>query len=168
MKRPWPFTRPQPLVLTGIYLAPQAGEAMHAVEFADAIGGLGLSGDRYCENRGFWKATDACQVTLIGSRDLVRSRRRAPENQRERLLHGHHRRNLVVGGLHAQMLENMRFRIGSAVFVYRKPRPPCGYLDRIEGTGLCRALGRQSGICIEVLESGRLTVGDTIELIGPR
>lgn len=167
MKALWPFPRMKP-TLAAIYLAPEAGAAMQAVSVADAIAGVGLGGDRYALRTSFWQATDACQVTLIGGRDLARAQLRAPHDQRARLAQGHHRRNLVIDGLHAQALAGMRFRIGDAVFVYRKPRPPCGYLDRVEGSGMCRALGKHSGICIDVLENGRFAVGDVLEIIGPR
>ena len=166
MKLRWPFATARP-ALAAIYLAPAAGQPMQAHDSAEALSGLGLAGDRYAVQTGFWKTTDACQITLIGTLDLAWAARRAPAAQRERLMQGHHRRNLVVDGLKAQALEGMRFRIGDAVFAYRKPRPPCGYLDRIEGAGLCRALGRRSGVCIEVVEAGRLAVGDVVEIIGP-
>jgi MOSC domain-containing protein YiiM len=166
MKLRWPFTPTRP-TLAAIYLAPVAGAPMNAADAVEAIAGAGLSGDRYAVHVGFWQATDACQVTLIGTPDLAWAARRAPEDQRDRLARGHHRRNLVVDGLRAQALLGKRFRIGKAVFAYRKPRPPCGYLDRIEGSGLCRALGRRSGICIDVIEGGRLAVGDAVEIIGP-
>ena len=166
MKLRWPFANVRP-ALAAIYLAPAAGQPMQAHESAEALLGLGLAGDRYAAQAGFWKATDACQITLIGTPDLAWAVRRAPEAQRERLMQGHHRRNLVVDGLKAQALEGMCFRIGEAVFAYRKPRPPCGYLDQVEGVGLCRALGRRSGVSIEVVEGGRFAVGDTLEIVGP-
>lgn len=166
MRLRWPFAPARP-VLAAIYLAPEAGQPMQAHRSVEALTGLGLSGDRYATHAGFWKATDACQVTLIGTPDLAWAARRAPESQRGRLARGHHRRNLVIDGLGAKALEGRRFRIGEAVFAYGKPRPPCGYLDRVEGAGLCRALGRRSGACIEVIEGGRLAVGDAVEILGP-
>lgn len=137
---------------------------MRGVDAVQARAGAGLRGDRYGENTGFWKATDACQVTLITADDLKRAKRGQPTDVAERLDHGHHRRNLVIDGLTVRELEGKRFRIGTAVFVYDKPRPPCGYLDTVEGQGLCTALGRHSGICIRVLEDGRLAVGDAVEI----
>lgn len=140
---------------------------MTMVDNVEAIAGVGLSGDRYAMNTGFWRASLACQVTLIGTLDITSAIRRAPPEQRDRLTKGHHRRNLVVDGLEAQTLLNKRFRIGEAVFAYSKPRPPCGYLDRIEGAGLSHALSQQGGgICIDVIESGRLNIGDAAEILG--
>ncbi|MEJ2675376.1 MAG: MOSC domain-containing protein [Acidihalobacter sp.] len=165
MKPRWPFVPTHP-TLAAIYLAPVAGAPMNAADAVEAVAGVGLNGDRYAVNVGFWQATDACQVTLIGTPDLAWAVRRAPAAQRERLMQGHHRRNLVVDGLKAQALLGKRFRIGEALFAYRKPRPPCGYLDQVEGAGLCRALGRHSGVCIEVIDGGRFVVGDALEIVG--
>jgi len=158
-------TRTRAATLTAIFIAPAAGEPMRGVDAAEAQAGAGLRGDRYGESAGFWKATDACQVTLITTDDLKRAKRGQPADVAQRLDHGHHRRNLVVDGVTAKHLEGKRFRIGTAVFVYDKPRPPCGYLDQIEGAGLCRALGRDSGICIRVVGSGRVRIGDRLEIV---
>ncbi len=137
---------------------------MTCVDCADAEAGAGLAGDRYGANAGFWKATDACQVTLITEHELQRARTRDPA-LRTKLATGHHRRNLVIRGLTPQQIEGRCFRIGTATFQHLKPRPPCGYLDQIEGAGMCRALGRNSGMCLRVVESGVFAVGDTVELL---
>ena len=138
---------------------------MLSVASVDALHDAGLKGDRYCTGAGFWKATEACQVTLITEHDLQQAKHRAPPSLGDRLDAGHHRRNLVIAGLKMKDLDGRRFRIGTALFQHQRPRPPCGYLDRVEGDGLCHALGRTSGACIRVLESGRLAVGDALEVL---
>ncbi|MGM0678569.1 MOSC domain-containing protein [Thiohalophilus sp.] len=87
------------------------------------------------------------------------------DSLRARLDTGHHRRNLVISHLKTRDLQDKTFRIGNAVFCYHKPRPPCGYLDKIEGKGLGGALGKNSGICVTVLSSGVVAVGDRIEIV---
>jgi MOSC domain-containing protein YiiM len=161
------FRRKQhrPATLTAIYIAAHAGAPVQEMDSAQADSGAGLRGDRYAGKAGFWKATDACQVTLISTDDLDRAARGQGAQTRDRLAHGQHRRNLVIDGLKTKQLEGKRFRIGTAVFAYDKPRPPCGYLDQIEGRGLCKALGRHAGVCIRVLTGGRLAVGDVVEII---
>jgi len=157
--------RRRPATVSAIYLSAEASQAMQAVDSVEALAGQGLAGDRYAERRGFWQATDACQVTLIGADDLHRAARGRPQGLRDKLDSGHHRRNLVVEGIKGRDLEGRTFRIGEAVFAYQKPRPPCGHLDQIEGAGLCKALGRHSGICLRVVEGGMVRVGDTIVLL---
>lgn len=46
-----------------IYIAPAAGAKMQKVEEVEAVAGLGLRGDRYCERRGLYSGVDECQVT---------------------------------------------------------------------------------------------------------
>lgn len=147
--------------LEAIFIAPAAGAPMMSVKSVLAISEGGLQGDRYVNGTGFWKLTDSCQVTLISVRDLEIAEGRSSLE----FDHGNHRRNLVISGMRTRSLEGRTFRIGDAILKYQKPRPPCGYLDKIQGQGMARALGKHSGICLEVLRSGRLAVGDKVNLI---
>lgn len=148
--------------LEAIFIAPTAGAPMLSIESIQALRDKGLEGDRYAQKQGYWKVTEACQVTLISERDLQQARRRgAPAN----LEQGSHRRNLVISGLATSDLKGHEVQIGEAIMRYQKPRPPCGYLDQIEGKGLAKALGRNSGICLQVIRSGLIRVGDNILLI---
>jgi MOSC domain-containing protein YiiM len=164
----WPFRRrgdDATGVLAAIYVAASAGAPMRAVSSIEAVPGLGLSGDRYASKRGFWKATDACEVTFVTEADLAQATKGKAPALRHMLEDGRHRRNLLIRGLTTKDLDGRRFRIGSAVFVYHKRRPPCGYLDRIEGKGMSRTLGRGSGACVRVVDGGIIAVGDTVELL---
>ncbi len=160
----WPiFARHRALGarLQAIYIATAAGQPMVAVDAIEAVAGAGLKGDRYCKNTGFWKALEACQVTLISRHDLeCASRRGGPD-----LTHGSHRRNLVVEGIRTKALEERTFRIGGAIFRYHKPRPPCGYLDKIQGKGVAHALGKHSGVCLQILGSGLMQTGEPLQII---
>jgi MOSC domain-containing protein YiiM len=149
--------------LKAIFVATAAGEPMRPVEAVEAITNRGLKGDRYCDDRGHWKSIDGCQVTLITEHDLERAKETGVK-LRGALDNGGHRRNLVVAGLKTKNLEGKKFRIGTAVFHYDKPRPPCAYLDQIAGTGMCRALSHNSGACIRVVSNGKLAVGDAVEI----
>lgn len=162
------FSTPPPATrvwLGAIFVTTSAGERMRPITSIEALTGRGLKGDRYALNTGFWQVTDACQVTLIGDRDLIQAKKGQSDEIQRKLDNGHHRRNLVINGLHAKQLHDTTFRIGTAVFACHKPRPPCGYLDQIEGDGLCRALARNSGVCLRVLANGRVSVGDTLEIL---
>ena len=156
--------KPDAATLQAIYIASTAGEPMMSVSDIEAIAKRGLKGDRYSEDRGHWKSIDGCQVTLITEHDLEQAKKTEVEFQRD-LDNGSHRRNLVIAGMKTKYLEGKQFRIGTAVFRYDKIRPPCAYLDQIAGKGMCRALSHNSGICIRVVSSGTLTVGDAVEII---
>ncbi|MCF7989365.1 MAG: MOSC domain-containing protein [Thiohalocapsa sp.] len=147
--------------LAAIYVAEQAGAPMRAHDAAEALPGSGLRGDRYAAGTGFWRATDGCQVTLIHGEDLARAERRSGLA----LQQGQHRRNLVVTGLAGTDLGHRRLRIGDALFVWHRVRPPCGYLDKIAGSGMAKALGKRSGICLKVIEGGWIRVGDAVGVV---
>lgn len=155
--------KPEPSArLQAIYTCSKAGEPMQAQPFVEVIAGSGLAGDRYSLGTGHWHPVESCAVTLISEDDLERARRRLDVH----LDQGRHRRNLVVAGVRARDLEGRRVRIGSAVFAWEKPRPPCGYLNQITGENLAKALGRDSGVCLRVIEGGLIRVGDPL-LIEP-
>lgn len=136
---------------------------MRTQPFAKAIAGGGLAGDRYHLGTGHWHPVESCAVTLISEDDLQRARRRLDVS----LDQGRHRRNLVVAGLRTRDLEGRRFRIGSVVFAWQKPRPPCGYLNQVTGDNLAKALGHNSGVCVQVIEGGVIRVGDELQLEPP-
>jgi MOSC domain-containing protein YiiM len=136
---------------------------MQSLSAADAVTGEGLVGDRYYRGSGHWHPVESCQVTLLSADDLERAHRRLPVA----LNHGEHRRNLVISGMRTKALEGRRFRIGTVRFEYWKPRPPCGYINQVTGENMARALGRNSGVCLLVLEGGRLEVGDAVMLEPP-
>jgi MOSC domain-containing protein YiiM len=150
--------------LTGIFLTEVAGAEMHECDQAQALAGRGLAGDRYAEGGGFWRLTDGCQVTLIHGEHLGRAERRLGRA----LNAGQHRRNLVVTGLHDLDLKGKILQIGSALFEWHRPRPPCGYLDRVAGGGTAKALGRNAGFCLRVLQGGIIRRGDAVRVIEDR
>jgi MOSC domain-containing protein YiiM len=147
--------------LTGIYVCARADAPMQSLESVEAETDRGLQGDRYASKTGFWKRTDACQVTMIAEEDLSRIEARTGVALHE----GQHRRNLVLRGLSAADLAGRHFRVGEVVFVFERPRPPCGHLESLTQPGMAKALGRHAGLCARVLEGGRLTVGDDVVLL---
>jgi len=147
--------------LTAIFITESGGKPMQLVETVNVIKEGGLEGDRYNSGKGYWHRVEACQVTLISEHDLILAEKGSSLTFR----HGEHRRNLVVSGLKTKQLEGKMFRIGEVLFSYDKKRPPCGYLNKIEGKGRALALSYNSGVCIKVLQGGRISIGDDIEII---
>ncbi len=144
--------------LTGIYTCPAAGEPMQRHHRIEALAGKGLAGDRYARGKGYWHPVESCQLTLISEGDLARAGKRVPVS----LALGEHRRNLVIGGGSSLALLGRRFRLGEAVLRGLKPRPPCGYIDGVSESGMAKALGRDSGICVVVEQGGLIEVGDSL------
>lgn len=125
-----------------------------------AVAGRGLAEDRYATGRGYWRLTDGCEVTLILAEALARAERR----HGLALGTGQHRRNLVVSGLVGVELRGRGLQIGPAYLHWQRPRPPCGYLDRVAGRGSAKALGRHGGHCLRVHRGGLIQVGDAVQL----
>ena len=147
--------------LTGIFLADNAGEPMKLISRVEAVADTGLKGDRYYAQKGYWHFVESCQVTLITEHDLIQARKGSTINFDA----GSHRRNLVIDGLKTNSLRGKTFCIGEAIFQYEKPRPPCGYIDKIEGKGMAKALSYNSGVCIRVLQSGYIKIGDEVKVL---
>jgi MOSC domain-containing protein YiiM len=133
---------------------------MSPVSEVEAVAGRGLCGDRYLTGQGYYSRADPCQVTLI-------------EGEAFEIMQalygvhvwcGEHRRNLVTYGVPLRDLAGWTFQIGEVEFVYDRPRPPCGYLERITERGMTRALGEGAGIGAKIKTSGWLREGDPIHL----
>lgn len=137
---------------------------MHSVQQAEAIIDRGLYGDRYFNKTGYWDPVEGCQITLISEHDL----KLAKHGTDLKFDNGQHRRNLVIKGIKTKSLKGKQFQIGEAIFSYEKPRPPCGYLDKVEGRGMAKALSYNSGICIRVVRGGKLAVGDSIRILSSK
>lgn len=148
--------------LSGIFIAENAGMPMQSIDDVEAVVHKGLTGDRYLNKTGYWDPVEGCQVTLISEHDLKQAKR----NSELSFDKGEHRRNLVIKGIKTRALVGKEFQIGEAIFSYEKPRPPCGYLNKIEGRGMALALSYNSGVCLRVIKSGRLCVGDTVLILG--
>nr|WP_093036591.1 MOSC domain-containing protein [Thiocapsa roseopersicina] len=157
----WRFRRVPVGRVTAIFVADAAGAPMRSSERTLALVDQGLADDRYALGRGFWRLTDGCQVTLILAEELLRAERRhgLPLDA------GQHRRNLVVSGLVGVELRGRSLRIGEAVLTWHRVRPPCGYLDRVAGAGMAKALGRYGGHCLRVREGGLIQVGDEVTVV---
>jgi MOSC domain-containing protein YiiM len=165
MLPPFRDRRPRaPGRLSAIFTCPAAGAPVRSLAEAQVLTAKGLAGDRYALGRGHWHPVEACQLTLITEQELAWAERRAGRP----LEPGFHRRNLVVAGLVPKHLREQRVQIGEALFVWHRPRPPCGYLDRVSGVGMARALGKGGGSCLRVLSGGLIRVGDPVMVLDPR
>lgn len=157
------FRKPESPRLTAIYIAEKGGAMMQACQTATAIEQQGLTGDRYCTGQGYWHRVESCQVTLISEYDLKQAQKR----QTVTLNNGEHRRNLVISGIRTQQLKHCQLHIGDAVFAYHKPRPACGYINKITQQKMMEALKVNCGICLKVIKGGRFNVGDHITITYP-
>ena len=144
--------------LCHIYTAEKGGDNMISHHQIEVLVNSGLLNDRYATQKGYWHLVESCQVTLISLKDINRIEKKSKLS----LQNGLHRRNLVISNIPSKSLEGKTFQLGSAIFKYDKPRPPCGYIDSIAGKGVAKALGQHSGICLHVIKSGSVRIGDRL------
>jgi MOSC domain-containing protein YiiM len=146
-------------VVEAIFVTAGGGQPMQRLDEVEARAGAGLAGDRYAEHTGYWSGVDECQVTLIEAESLDR----ITADTGVQVQDGQHRRNIVVRGVELRGLAGAEFTVGTARFAYDRPRPPCRYIESITQPGMTRALAaRRGGICVRVVESGVVRVGDEL------
>jgi MOSC domain-containing protein YiiM len=120
----------------------------------------GVEGDRYRRGDGHFQL-DACAVTLVAAEALAAVREEIGVDVTD----GRHRRNVVVDGFGAGIdaLLDATVAVGDALLRPTRRRPPCAHVEELAGEdGLASALRNRGGLCCDVVEPGRVAVGDPV------
>ncbi|WP_123619224.1 MOSC domain-containing protein [Halorubrum sp. CSM-61] len=120
----------------------------------------GLDGDRYRLGEGTFQL-DGCAVTLVAAEALDAVREETGIDVSD----GRHRRNVVVEGFGTGMddLLEATVAVGDALLRPTRRRPPCAHVEELAGAdGLATALRDRGGLCCDVIEPGRVVVGDPV------
>jgi MOSC domain-containing protein YiiM len=151
----------QPTLLA-IYLTPQAGGALTAVQQARAIAGRGLEGDRYFLGAGSYSNLPGGgrQLTLIEAEALEAL---AAESGVQ-LTPAEARRNLLTRGVALNDLVGQEFTVGEVRLRGVRLCDPCDYLEGLTRPGVLRGLVERGGLRVDILSDGLLHVGDEIRL----
>ncbi|GAA0254959.1 MOSC domain-containing protein [Haladaptatus pallidirubidus] len=146
--------------ITDVFIAEAGSEPMQSITTIQAIANKGLRDDRYFNGTGYYSPYDVCQVTLIASEAIDEINQEYDLD----LTAGEHRRNIVTEGIDVHDLLKHRFRAGDALLEGTRPRPPCAHVEQLnEQEGVARALKHgRGGICADVVESGQISVDDSI------
>ncbi|KIC22405.1 MOSC domain-containing protein [Leisingera sp. ANG-Vp] len=72
------------------------------------------------------------------------------------------RRNFVVSGINLAALRKAKLQIGSAVLQISGPCPPCSRMEEVLGHGGYNAMRGHGGWYAEVLQPGRVALGDSV------
>ena len=78
-----------------------------------------------------------------------------------------HRRNLTVRGVQLLELLGQRFTVGDVVLESVKDCPPCEHLQGLVGKPVLAPLVERGGLRARVVESGKIRVGDPLQLEAP-
>lgn len=147
------FPREGRVVFIGVRPARRA--SVEALERVD-VTATGLAGDRYAGRDG------KRAVTLVQHEHLrVIEQLAGVETLDPALL----RRNLAVAGINLLALRDRRFRIGTALLEGTGPCAPCSRMEELFGPGGYNALRGHGGITARIIESGRIALGDSVEVL---
>lgn len=147
-------------VVEALLTAPAAEAPMHTHEEVELHAGRGIPGDRYFDGIGTFSASEkhGQEVTLIEAEVL-----KTMYDDGLHLTPADARRNIVTSGIDLNSLVGREFQVGTARCVGRRLCEPCSHLQRLTGTALLRAMVHKGGLRADVLSSGVVAIGDTIQ-----
>lgn len=143
--------------ITWIGIREKAHEPMTVLEEAFANIG-GLTGDR--ANKG--NPESKRQVTLIQQEHLAAA---ASFLGIEKIDPALVRRNIVIKGINLNALKEKQFRVGEAVLEMTGFCHPCERMEENLGTGGYNAMRGHGGITCRVIKEGKITRGDSVNVI---
>lgn len=147
-----------------IHIAAEAAGPMKSLEQVDALAHVGLAGDRYATHAGSWDDEDESRdVTLVEAEAIEHL---AAEHGIE-LVPGETRRNITTRGIELAGLIGTHFRIGDVLAKGTDHCEPCTHLVGLTGKPVLRPLAHRGGLRADLLSSGRIHVGDSIEVVEP-
>jgi MOSC domain-containing protein YiiM len=148
--------------VVGLFIAPEAGAPMQAVDAVRAVPGRGLDGDRYFKGEGAFSRWDGPrrEVTLIAREALAAAEAEtgiplAPEETR---------RNVLVEGVPLGDLVRTEFRVGDVWLKGNRRCQPCKRLLRLadKPDALLDALVNRGGLRAQIRTEAELQVGDRV------
>lgn len=147
----------------GIFVTPDSGEQMEAVDAVEAVAGRGLRGDRYFHERGLYDRREdlpeATDVTLIEMEALEAAQR----DEGMKLEPRKTRRNIATRNVPLNHLVDREFTVGDATMVGVRLCEPCGYMESLaDAEGAADALTHRGGLNANVVDSGTIDVDDAV------
>ena len=144
-----------------IFIASKPAEPMRNVESIEAVAGAGLRGDRKFRDASHPKKnTPERELTLIESEAIDGVNRDYPL----RIEPIETRRNLLTSGVALNHLVGREFSIGTVRLRGVMLCEPCSHLEKLTRQGVMRALTHRGGLRAQILEGGRISVNDAIEI----
>ncbi|HEX5348120.1 MAG TPA: MOSC domain-containing protein [Pseudonocardiaceae bacterium] len=167
---PHPMEDSLPGGVVSIHVAAAHGDPLVSVSEVRAVCGRGLEGDRhYRHAAGIEMPTgrpsrrgprSSCDVTLIEIEALAALEQECGIT----LSPGESRRNILTRGISLYLLVGQQFHVGQVRLHGIKLSRPCAHLERLTQPGVVKGLVHRAGLRAEIIESGRIRVGDRIEV----
>lgn len=148
-----------------ILIAESPSHPMAAVSEAFAIAGRGLEGDRYFLNTGTFSPHPQkpdFEITFIEKECIEQFSKESglPFSSADA------RRNVVTEGVRLNELVGFTFSLGDLVIHGIRLCEPCSYLAKKTFPEVLRGLVHRGGLRAQIVQGGRLRVGDLIHLKG--
>jgi hypothetical protein len=141
-----------------ICIAVSAGAPVRTPDAVRAIAGLGLEGDRHVGGTGtFPSGPPGSALTIIAAEVC--------ESFDPPLTPDEHRRNLVTRGIDVNGLVGREFTIGEVRCRGMRLCEPCTVVQRYAGRPVLRALVHRGGLRADILQGGRIGVGDPVRAL---
>jgi MOSC domain-containing protein YiiM len=148
-------------IVEHIHIASTAGGPVVGLGSVNATAGVGLEGDRYARREGTWPDNRSSRdLTLIEAESIESLAREHDIN----LAPGETRRNITTRGVRLNELVGKEFWIGGVLARGTKLCEPCEYLQGHVGKPILKPLIHRAGLRADLLSSGRIAVGDRIEV----
>lgn len=149
--------------IISIQITPDGEGKLGSVDQVKAVAGQGLEGDRYFNRTGTYskKHDPTREATFIEAEALEALGR----DYSLELSGIESRRNITTRGVALNHFVGRTFRIGEAVFKGLKLCEPCGHLEQMTGRQVRAGLVHRGGLRAEILQSGMVRVGDSIEAL---
>jgi MOSC domain-containing protein YiiM len=136
-----------------IAIAPEENALPGTVEAVE-VTDRGIVGDRY---------HDAGDITLIEAETIEGFR----ADTGLELTHEESRRQVLTRGIRLNDLVGKRFTVGEVEVVGREWCEPCNHLQSLTRPGVLRGLVHRGGLNADIVRSGRIAVGDKVNILTP-
>ena len=140
-----------------IGIRPGKGLLVQEVHAVEASKGCGLIGDKAGQRAGGKR-----QVTLIQFEYLPFIQSLIPDSN---FGIASLRRNIGVSGINLNALKDQRIQIGAAILEVTGFCHPCSKIEQQLGYGVFNALRGHGGLTARVEDSGRIAVGDSVQVV---
>ncbi len=146
--------------ITSLHLTQRASQPMQSVEQLKLIAGVGIEGDRYSNEQGYYsdRPEPGRQITLFEIETLE-----ALKRDHDVVLDANeHRRNITVTNTPLNHLVGLRFKVGDCLLEATRLSTPCKHIEDVTGKTISRWLINRSGLNCIIVEGGDIRVGDEV------
>lgn len=142
--------------VVALHTTDESGEPTESREEVEVVAGKGIRGDRKFREDGAGRGQ---ALTLIEAEAVEAVEREYDLD----VSFAEHRRNVTTRDVALNHLVGERFRVGRVVCEGVLLCEPCTHLESLTEAGVREAFVHRGGLRADVVEGGRIRVGDTVE-----